>query len=310
MPAGGLIEELIRTRSGTNYRHAPEEMDELDGGNAVSEPEPAVYLGSLIKHFGHFLLEILPRLWVFDETPIRRAYFHPWRDKVEGAPAFIEQAVRLAGGDVEVRMIEGPMVFERLIVPAPLYVINHGGGRGFTGWCADFADKAAAAAPAPPQTGERIYLSRSKLKPGKRKADNEDVAEAFFAARGFTIVHPQQHAFPVQVAMMRGCRVLAGCDGSALHLAMFMPPRGKVIALDSRCLVNQHSLELLFDHESTHFLVLEEFNDVDLHLDEAQFAKLAPEIDKALAEDRSGRSAKRRGAPITLAGEVQDILPK
>jgi capsular polysaccharide biosynthesis protein len=90
----------------------------------------------------------------------------------------------------------------------------------------------------------RVYFSRSRLKVNprsadKRSADNEVEIEEMLARRGFQTVHTQELPLDEQVALARRAEVIAGCDGSALHLAMFSQPGTRMLALDTRRVPNQ-----------------------------------------------------------------------
>jgi hypothetical protein len=224
---GRLLPQSSRQPTEGSYRH-------LDESGRLPEPEDeemeeAVYLGSLMRHFGHFLLEVVPRLWVFRRRSPRRVYFHAWRDADKGAPAFLAQTLSgLSAEHPEVRVIERPIRFRKLLAPTSTFDLGVAGSPECQAWCQELA---ARLAPGPPRDGPAlIYMSRKGLGRRKRKLDDEDRLEALFADYGFSIVSPESLPFVEQVGLMRGCRVLAGAEGSALHQAMFMPAGGAVVA--------------------------------------------------------------------------------
>jgi hypothetical protein len=133
-----------------------------------------------------------------------------------------------------------------------------------------------------PSTSTCRFLSSWK----KRLTLNEEALEAVFAARGFEILHPQELSFFEQIARMRACRLLAGCSGSALHQALFMPKRSAVVGFDSRFTTSQHAIEAMGDHTAIHFQCLTEVGEHggDVVFDESYLPAIERELDDLLAD--------------------------
>lgn len=79
------------------------------------------------------------------------------------------------------------------------------------------------------KTYDKIYLSRSKM--NDNRTFGEGNIERIFAKNGYKIVWPETLPLSQQITLARGCRVMAGTAGTALHLALFMKPRGTVIQI-------------------------------------------------------------------------------
>ena len=278
--AGEVVGQSVR--EGTRNRrqkHVVEERPDL--ATARVEPDEVVYLGPLMRHFGHFLLEVMPRLWALDGRRVRKVYFHPFRLRHD-VPDFVRDTLKaLAGPDVEIRLIEQPTRFARVLAPSPTFDLNYAGSPAFWDWCQGFA---AMVAPQP-RGPELVYVSRSRLKErNKRLTVNEAVLEAMFAARGFEILHPEQLPFFDQLARMRACRLLAGCSGSAMHQALFMPPNSGVACVDSRFTGSQHAVEVMGDHTALHFAALRELPSGDVEFDESFLPVMEQALDELLAD--------------------------
>jgi hypothetical protein len=276
--AGEVVRESVR--SGARHRHLAEDL----GGAAatVSEPDDAVYLGPLMRHFGHFLLEVLPRLWAFEHNRVRKVYFHPFRSPRD-IPDYLRDTLRaVAGPDVQIRVIEAPTRFSKLLVPSPLFRINKQGSPAFQAWAQAFAARVAPE----PKGGQFVYVSRRRLDARRKRLTlNEGALEAVFEKRGFEILHPQDLSFFEQIARMRACRLLAGCSGSALHQALFMPRRSAVMGFDSRFTTSQHAIEAMGDHTGLHFACLKELEPGgDVTFDESYLPVIERELDDLLAD--------------------------
>jgi hypothetical protein len=265
-------------RAGPRHRHLVETPQERRP--RFVEDREVIYLGPLMRHFGHFLLEVLPRLWVFDSVPLRTVYFHPFRQK-QPIPGFLQETLDLAAGvPVQIILIEEPTVFRRVVAPSPTFELNRAGSPAFWAWCQAFAAKAAPQ----PAGGELVYYSRSRLHETKRMTVNEAGLEVLFASRGFEVIHPQTMGFFDQLARMRNCRLLAGCSGSAMHQALFMPRHSAVIEFDSRFTGSQHSIEAMGDHTGLHFQCLEDLPSGDVRFDETYLPVIEQQLDELLAD--------------------------
>jgi len=253
-------------------------------------PGEYVYVGFAIQSYGHFLVEILSRLWWvahLDDLKGVNLLLHGWKGREGRAresrpPTFLASLLTRFGinrppsgatnflsaswvkGFFEILGIEPGQVsfvspigaqIEAVRVPAPALVVNGHAHPEFPRLYRLIADKVAGdVGPG----SARLYLSRSKLTsrrgggPAKRPADNEKALEALLARHGFSIVHPQEMPLAEQIRLMRSAAVVAGCDGSALHNVVFARPGTRVLAFDSRVVENQFAIEEACGLEARH----------------------------------------------------------
>jgi capsular polysaccharide biosynthesis protein len=71
-------------------------------------------------------------------------------------------------------------------------------------------------------------------------------------------VHPQELSIPEQIAILRGADVIAGCDGSALHMSAFSRPGTKLLAIDARTVPNQFLVDQARQLDALHVLAVDE----------------------------------------------------
>lgn len=74
---------------------------------------------------------------------------------------------------------------------------------------------------------EKIYLSRCKM-PVDRHTYGEETIQNIFAKNGYQIIYPETLPLTEQIALIKNCKYLAGCAGTALHLALTMKQGGTV----------------------------------------------------------------------------------
>jgi capsular polysaccharide biosynthesis protein len=216
------------------------------------------YAGHLLHVFGHLLLEMLPRFWpALDFGEFDQVLFRPARaGRNSGSPDFepYERDTLIAlGVDPEQVVLVGdrPLVVEDLTVSTPALVLKYGVDPAIL---VAFDRLRSAFAGTGGDTDRRVYLSRTRLTDGYRKATNEDAIETMFEGAGFEIVHPQELTLAEQVATVAAATAIAGCDGSALHLGAFARPGTVLLAIDSRVVVNQFMLDRVRGLDAVHVL--------------------------------------------------------
>jgi hypothetical protein len=244
-----------------------------------------LYLGHAFTHFGHFLIETVPALWWARQTDDDVALiFHPFDEA--GRNVFAETAhgrdclallglspdrIVMATTDLEVDdlllpprhydMRTGPRydfreIYRTLVAaarteksPPPSW------GRVGRGKPRFDARQPSLASPTPtrPQRGgggTMIYLSRRQLKRRLRRLSNDAAVERRLARRGFAVVHPQHMSLVEQINAAAGADVVAGVDGSALHLSVFMRPRSRMLVLQTKRRRTIHFMNTLMQVET------------------------------------------------------------
>jgi hypothetical protein len=163
--------------------------------------------GYLFRHYGHFLIETLSRLYALKgcaPVPVVFSSTHrqimPWQ----------HEAFKLLGLRNPIVKLTRPAVVDRLILAAPGFVLPD----SVTPEQMD----ALGVFPAPPRTGKKIWLSRGSYVGGGLL--NERQLEPLLEAMGWEIVHPEFLPLRKQVALIASSARVAGLDGSAFHTAL------------------------------------------------------------------------------------------
>ncbi len=183
---------------------------------------PVIYMGNVHDAFGHFLLKHMNRGWMLADEKYRGIKVALINDRhINPLPKFISQFEKLLG--VEFIIVDKTTRFKRVYVPSQTFNF-------YTYWAPELsrvyeyiADGVAG------KKYDKIYLSRAKM--NVRAPFGEKKIQNIFKKNGFHIVYPETLTLAEQISLMKNCRVLAGCGGTALHLALFMPHGGTVIQL-------------------------------------------------------------------------------
>jgi len=136
------------------------------------------------------------------------------------------------------------LIFDELIIPERLFEINY----SFNPLMSDVYQQIKeyvlnSKEPSSNSTTNKIFFSRINF---EKKIGNERVSlgvsreiESLFQNSGFKIVYPEQLSFQRQVELASNVEYLAGMEGSALHLSLFMKKGATCISINgSRSDVN------------------------------------------------------------------------
>jgi capsular polysaccharide biosynthesis protein len=191
------------------------------------QPGDSIFLsGEFSEEYGHFLLEVVSRLWILDfiDTSQYTFIMNPndnqlWQLDILKALGIKEKQIVYLGH---------PTICERLHIPVQSFVL-----RKYTSTFAhniwkrigDYYDNGVGP--------EKIYVSRSKLKNKRRQLVNEAEVEELFSSHGFHIIHPQELSLSDQINYFRNANIIAGPSGSAMYNCVFQKKSGKKLILTS-----------------------------------------------------------------------------
>lgn len=245
---GDIVGESQRAKPGRKYHRNPPHRTDVPSMNAERLCGRTFFAGQLAYQFGHVLLESLTRFWPdlrYQDYNHFLVYPNRQRSGAVDVPELLQRVLALVGVDPDrIRVVgDTPLVLDTLdVASAPIRVGSAADLRFldvFDRIGRDIANDPSAEAC---RLSARVYLSRSRLN-DRRRATNETAIEAMMVARGFEILHPQETDLRRQFTIAAGADVLAGCDGSALHLAAFAREGTRLLALDTRSTPNQFLID-------------------------------------------------------------------
>jgi hypothetical protein len=208
------------------------------GGLALRRVDgPLAVIGSLgYETFGHWLLDILPRLWVLKRTLGSAAARLPFAVP-DDLPGFGRRllASQGIGPDRLVPYARGREALQAATLVLPS--LMHQDYR-FHPAAREVYDGIAAAAPRPPALPDRILpdrilIARDAWKgapvQAARLLTNFPELEATLAPLGFVTIRPETLPWTDQVALFAGARVVVGEHGSAMKNLVFAGPGTAVV---------------------------------------------------------------------------------
>lgn len=227
-------------RTAADYRegiHLP--PDQLDDGfesttvpridQTVAAPHGAyVYGGRINPHFGHFLINTLPRFWNIARL---RSPCTPILCHGPGCPAnwfavpFIAAAFDLLGlAPRDFVAFDRPTRCASIVVPGTSLEEQKAGYRAYRRLCCAIGERARHS-----QAVERniqpLYFSKARMASAVGVIVNEDEIEPILRKAGIKVVYPETLSLAEQIALMSSHDRLLGTAGSFLHTSIFCPPR-------------------------------------------------------------------------------------
>lgn len=205
--------------------------------NAPFRDQKVVYCGYLVKHWGHFLVEAVARLWYFleqDPTVDKYVFFLDEQEEREIRGNY-KAFLTLLGVWDKVEIINQPTAYREVIVPELAFLCRN----YFSPKFLDIFDTIASnVAPDPAwETPEKIYYSRSQLKKGQGFEFGFEALDDFYRKNGYTILYPEQVPLDQMIHYIRHSKVVATLSGSLPHNMLFANPGQKLEILE-RCVLN------------------------------------------------------------------------
>ncbi len=217
-----------------------------------SEPRQAlVFHGWGVRVYGHFLIEMLPKLLLARRFPALFNGARPVLDRQmpDWFLAILAEQFNIAGDEAvwfdstrEQLFLPQAMILPQLLRPGGFHPLARRLYADFT---------AAAAAERPAASAERLFILRgdydNPAAPRRRLANEAELAAIAAGEFGFSLIHPEKHSFSRQIGLFRQARIVLGQTGSAMHNAVFSPP-GALIGQIRFAAPDQSSIAAMAGH--------------------------------------------------------------
>lgn len=217
---------FISTHRALHYDVASKSFNSNEKLDKITwQPGDSIFLsGEFSESYGHFLLEVVSRLWISQFIDIRQYKFimnptdrHRWQLDILKA---------LGINPNQILYLHHPTRCERLHIPVQSFVLRkYTSTLAYNTWkkIGDYYDMGVGP--------DKIYVSRSKLKNNRRRLLNEKEVEKVLSSHGFSIIHPQELSIRNQVNLFRNARIIVGPSGSAMYNCVFQKKHTKKLIL-------------------------------------------------------------------------------
>ncbi|WP_331297291.1 glycosyltransferase family 61 protein [Methylobacterium hispanicum] len=200
--------------------------------------QSVVFVSNAYLVYGHWLLDILPRLWIATQlyhVDAAANFILP-----NGTPSFALDIMSEYFGidafmsfDIE----RETLLIEEAIMPSLPHNDHffHPIMNEFVEWLLVHPSVIAAETKCN-SAPELIYITRKGFRDVstsyKRSISNEDQVLELVESLGFSVVSPEQLSWSEQIFLFSRALIIAGEDGSGLHNAVFSPGNASVICLN------------------------------------------------------------------------------
>lgn len=210
-----------------------------------------LYIGNLVSHYGHFLIDTLSRFWPLlrepDRTFVLLAHAPKQDMRWQDVPVIGEILARFGRSAEDIVTFSAPRRVRRVTIPNPAFVERShthavfGELMRFVGgafWSPEMVDRDERPA----------YLSKSRLAGGVSRLTNEPDLERELERRGFDVVHPETLTLPERVTFFARRRFVASTASSFLHTSLMSAPGRRILAINIH--EHLHANYALFDRLS------------------------------------------------------------
>lgn len=212
---------------------------DFDPHKVVYSDEEVIYIGALPLHWGHFLVDMVYRFWVFNDiqNENKKIVYCANGQNFKGPQL---EFIKMLGID-EKRLfrIDKPTCFKEVDVPEPAYMacdyytIDY---RNIFTRVVNNLDSISL------QSYEKIYLSRGHFRKAKRSEIGEKHIEDNFLRNGFHVLYMEELSLKEQIFYITSSKVIAALSGTLCHNIMFANPNTTLILLNKTHLINTHQV--------------------------------------------------------------------
>ncbi len=203
-----------------------------------------IFGGRVNLHYGHFLLETLPRLWSIARSGLRgRKILYQsgfalsdWYNRPFVRPCFEALGI----GENDIVQCSGPEIVRDVLIPLPCvqqnaWIHQQAARDLFNKIGTEFLRNDSYEINDTP-----VYLSKTRYKHKGTGIINEIEIEAHLSKLGVDIIYPEELSIIDQVRIFKYRKFIIGALGSAFHTAAFAQPAGRQIILAHNYHVNSN----------------------------------------------------------------------
>jgi len=245
---GSLIEESLdyrgveRSLVNQNKNSCDEPKDILENGSG----DIFLYGGRIHLHYGHFLINTLPRLWATKEYSIDslKIVMHSQFsvDDLFARESLVSVlgALGLTPRNFVVPLV--PVRIREIIVPSTSFCEQNFAHSCFRDFCRSLGDMISKKGDYRNGFRKPIYLTKEYLQSGVGAVVNESIITSILRDRGVEIVAPELLSLREQIAMYNNFVPIIGTAGSAMHTSIFSSFGAEIVCINPTLEINTNFL--------------------------------------------------------------------
>lgn len=238
---------------GGKYEFNHQDIDFVD--------EKVVFMGPFLYHWGHFLCDMISRLWyVLPDVSRYKIAYCGWNwdcPQTDLSGNFLELLHLLGIKDEQLINVQRPTKFKSVIIPEISFVPDVADNHSyytmqFIRLIKTISDNVIGNIELSPV--DNIYFSRSKYQPANGKERGEEIIETFFKNNGYSIMYPEQMSVCEQIYYWKNAKNVVAIEGSITHTMLFAGDATNIAILKKTDTINgyQRSIDNLCGNNVTY----------------------------------------------------------
>ena len=205
--------------------------------------ESVIYINHFIHQWGHYLIDVINRLWYILDKNIQELKFvyivrEGDNDRIAGN--YLEILELLGIKESNIYRINKVTQFKEIIIPeASIYP-----GKYYTSEYKKIFDTIIKNANIKIDPQKTIYCSRGKFKKSSKKEIGEKVIEESFNDNGFESVYFEKMSVKEQIQLINNSKIIVSISGTLPHNIVFSRGNTKFIILNKTYKLNMHQFIL------------------------------------------------------------------
>jgi putative transferase len=235
---GNYVE--LSAQKAVGMRNRVDGSYKFNHNDLVIRNEKVIYLNYFIKQWGHFLLDVVGRLWYpllkDSETKLVYTCYTGTETKIEGN--YLEFLELLGIDKSRLILINYPTQFDEIIIPESSILP----GAYYTKEYKSLFTSVISNIELDNNEldNKKIYCSRSRLDLAKGKEIGESAIEEIFQRNGFTSVYMETMSLTEQIKTLLSAKSIVLTSGSLAHNLLFVNKEVDVFILNKTYRVNLH----------------------------------------------------------------------
>ena len=192
-----------------------------DFGTAQYKDEKVVYCGYLIRHWGHFLMEGVSRLWYYlqNDSSIDKYVFVLDENEEREISGNYKEFLVLFGIWDKLEIINRPTKYRQAIIPEPAFCCRKYYSPRFKEIFDAVADHISVDSQW--KSPKKIFMSRSQLTKSGDVEFGGEALDDFYRKNGYEVIFPEKFSLSQMIFYIRNAESIASVSGSLPHNMLF-----------------------------------------------------------------------------------------
>lgn len=200
--------------------------------------EPVIYMNFFFGQWGHFLLDVIGRLWytLRENSDCKIVYTNPYNVNTRISGNYLEFLKLLGISEDRLLMVNEITQFRQVILPqTSVYP-----GWYYTKEYKEMFDTVVRNSGAGMSKENKIYCSRALFEAARAKEANENLVEEVFLENGYSPVYMEKLSLTDQIKTLNSSSHIAFISGSVAHNLLFVRNGAHVTILNKTYRYNIH----------------------------------------------------------------------